>query len=70
MKATETILGSLHGALADEFIKRIGSGQASPADLNAARQFLKDNGINCDGPSSPQMSSLMDKMPEMQEYEQ
>lgn len=39
-------LEELHGLLATEFISRIGSGEAEPALLNAARQFLKDNGVD------------------------
>ena len=33
--------------LADELLKRIESGEASSQDLNVARQFLKDNRIEC-----------------------
>lgn len=68
-KAEENTLGNLHGILADEFIRRIKNGDASPSDLNAARQFLKDNGISCDGPKSPQMNTLMDNMPDLPESE-
>lgn len=68
-KAEENTLGNLHGILADEFIRRIKKGDASPSDLNAARQFLKDNGISCDGPKSPQMNTLMDNMPDLPESE-
>lgn len=39
-------LEELHRLLAEEFVRRIRSGEASPADLNAARQFLRDNGID------------------------
>ena len=39
-------LEELHSLLAEEFVRRIRSGEASPADLNAARQFLRDNGID------------------------
>lgn len=53
-KATNEILNELHGALAKELMKRIKDGTASPADLNAARQFLKDNGIEAQAvPGSP-----------------
>ena len=63
-RATADILGDLHGIIAEEFIKRIREGKASPSDLNAARQFLKDNGISCDGPQSPRMNSLVDALPD------
>ena len=39
-------LHSLQNILIDEFITRIESGEATPSDLNAARQLLKDNGIH------------------------
>jgi len=44
-KATSDILESLHGVLAEDLIERIKSGEAKASDLNVARQFLKDNGI-------------------------
>jgi len=39
-------LQHLQGLLIDEFTTRIASGEATPSDLNAARQLLKDNGIH------------------------
>ena len=39
-------LEELHSLLAEEFVHRIRSGEATPADLNAARQFLRDNGVD------------------------
>jgi|TARA_R110002110_G_scaffold370819_1_gene580813 ABC-type Zn uptake system ZnuABC Zn-binding protein ZnuA len=39
-------LYDLQDLLIDEFIARIRSGEASPADLSAARQLLKDNSIS------------------------
>ena len=38
-------LHQLQDILIEEFIYRIQSGDASPSDLNAARQLLKDNNI-------------------------
>lgn len=72
-KATESTLSDLHGIVAEEFIKRIEEHSATPADLNAARQFLKDNGISCDGPRNPRLNNLMNNMPEQmpgEEWEQ
>ena len=69
-RATESALGNLHNMLAEEFIQRIRSGKASPSDLNAARQFLKDNNISCDGPQSPRMNSLVDALPDSLEFAQ
>lgn len=36
----------LHRALAEDLIARIQSGTATAAELNVARQFLKDNGVD------------------------
>ena len=68
-KASEELLAALHGALGKEFLRRIENGQASPSDLNAARQYLKDNNISCDGPRSPGMNALMDSLPDLPEEE-
>tara|TARA_R100001082_G_scaffold73392_1_gene42160 strand:+ start:443 stop:652 length:210 start_codon:yes stop_codon:yes gene_type:complete len=39
-------LETLHNKLAEDLLLRIESGEASSAELNVARQFLKDNGID------------------------
>lgn len=39
-------LEELHEALADNLLEKINSGEATPADLSVARQFLKDNGVD------------------------
>ena len=46
MNSLEETLKTLHKELAEEFLSRVRSGEASPADLNSARQFLRDNGID------------------------
>lgn len=62
-KATKDLLDQLHGALAKELLDRINSGEAKPADLNAARQFLKDNGIEAlTLPGSP-LGKLAEALP-------
>jgi|LauGreDrversion4_2_1035121.scaffolds.fasta_scaffold2604025_1 hypothetical protein len=43
---TKESLKSLHGLLCEELIRRIRSGEASPSDLNVARQLLRDNCID------------------------
>ena len=40
-------LETLHECLAKELLGKIQSGEAKADDLNVARQFLKDNGIEC-----------------------
>lgn len=44
----EQLLEQLHTALANDLLKKVQSGEASASDLNVARQFLKDNGIDID----------------------
>lgn len=39
------ILEQLHESIAKDLLNRVLSGEATPAELNTARQFLKDNGI-------------------------
>lgn len=63
-KADEDDLASLHGLLADEFSRRIREKTATPSDLNAARQFLKDNNISCDGPRNARLHSIADDLPD------
>jgi hypothetical protein len=41
----DPIAKELHKALLDELLRRIREGSAVPSDLNVARQFLKDNGL-------------------------
>ena len=38
-------LKTLHEVLAEELLKRVQDPEAKSSDLNVARQFLKDNGI-------------------------
>ena len=53
----------LQGILIDEFVARIESGEASPADLNAARQLLKDNGVHVALKNDNTLSDLVSKLP-------
>ena len=61
-KQTEKLQG-LQDLLIDEFIKRIESGEASPSDLNAARQLLKDNDIHAAVKSDNPMANLVSILP-------
>ena len=53
----------LQGILIDEFVARIESGEASPADLNAARQLLKDNGVHVALKNDNPLADLVSKLP-------
>lgn len=45
-KTIEQELVDLHGLLIRELTQRVKSGECTTADLNCARQFLKDNNID------------------------
>lgn len=56
-------LYGLQDLLIDEFINRIQSGEATPSDLNAARQLLKDNQINATVTNDNPMANLVNMLP-------
>tara|TARA_Y100000593_G_scaffold71454_1_gene131182 strand:+ start:804 stop:1016 length:213 start_codon:yes stop_codon:yes gene_type:complete len=53
----------LHKNLALELLERIKSGEARPADLSVARQFLKDNGIDAFASNDSPLQQLVDSLP-------
>ncbi len=56
----------LHEALIDELLERVKSGDATPSDLNVARQMLKDNGI-VSAPNNKPIIKLADRIPTLEE---
>ena len=52
----------LHTKLAEELLDRVSKGTATTADLNVARQFLKDNGIDSVAKAGP-MRDLASVLP-------
>lgn len=56
-------LNNLQDILIDEFIHRIKSGSATPSDLNAARQLLKDNNISATVTNDNPMNELVKVLP-------
>lgn len=63
MSALEKVLENLHTELADALLAKIRSGEATASDLNVARQFLKDNGIDsAKKPGSP-IANLANEIP-------
>ena len=56
-------LEAIHTALAQSLLQRIQDGSATATDLNVARQFLKDNGIDCAPDASVPMLNLAKIMP-------
>ena len=59
---TDKLYG-LQDILIDEFIERIQSGAATPSDLNAARQLLKDNGIHAQVTNENPLGNLVEILP-------
>ena len=53
----------LQELLTDEFIGRIQMGEAEPSLLNAARQFLKDNGIHAGIKQNDKIQDLVSILP-------
>ena len=56
-------LGKLHEILAEELTRRILDGEATSADLNVARGFLKDNGIDAGLEQSEPLADLAKTLP-------
>ena len=59
------LLESLHYELARDLLDKVRSGEAKAGDLNVARQFLKDNGIECIPTESNGMEDLMQNLPDL-----
>lgn len=64
-KADLTLLEQLHEAVAQDLLKKIKSGEADAATLNAARGFLKDNNIEVGDPRTlkPLSDALTNTLP-------
>ena len=58
-------LETLHECLAKELLGKIQSGEAKAGDLNVARQFLKDNGVECLPVEKNPMQELMENLPDL-----
>lgn len=56
-------LKELHGVLAEELLKRVKDPDAKSADLNVARQFLKDNNIDAVPTEDSPLKKLIDELP-------
>ena len=56
-------LKELHEVLATELLKRVKDPEAKASDLNVARQFLKDNGIEAIPVENSPLKSLVDELP-------
>ena len=56
-------LKELHGVLAEQLLKRVEDPEAKASDLNVARQFLKDNGIEAIPVDNSPLKALVDELP-------
>jgi hypothetical protein len=56
-------MADLYDALLDELLDRIKSGEARPADLAVARQFLKDNNVEALPAARPGLVDLKSLLP-------
>tara|TARA_Y100001947_G_scaffold28067_1_gene21576 strand:- start:534 stop:752 length:219 start_codon:yes stop_codon:yes gene_type:complete len=59
------LLEQLHLVLAQELLDKVKSGEAKAGDLNVARQFLKDNGVECIPVEKNPMEELMLNLPDL-----
>ena len=60
------IMKTLHHELAKELLDKVRCGEAKAGDLNVARQFLKDNGIECIPVENNPMTELMNNLPDLE----
>jgi hypothetical protein len=59
----EKKLSNLFDLVCDELTGRIGNGEATPTDLNVARQLLKDNNITAHPAVESPLASLSNALP-------
>ena len=59
-------LENLHSTLTDVLIDRVKNGDAKAGDLNVARQFLKDNGIECIPTEKNGLEDIMNNLPDLE----
>jgi hypothetical protein len=62
-KANKEVFDALHSALANDLLARIRSGEATAADLNVARAFLKDNCVSAVPVKDSPLAGLIASLP-------
>ena len=60
----EELMDTLHLTLAEQLLSRVQDPEAKSADLNVARQFLKDNGIDALPVDNSPLSELVKALPD------
>lgn len=68
-RASESVLGELHEAIAKDLLHRVQSGEASPAELNAAIKFLQNNGIEANIAPESTLNNLAKALPNFNDQE-
>jgi hypothetical protein len=63
MNEQEKKLSELHNSLTNKLLERIQDPEVKASDLNVARQFLKDNGIECQPHENNAISRLAQELP-------
>lgn len=59
----EKTLSNLHEELAKKLLEKVRSGEVTAAELNVARQFLKDNNIDGVPKEGTPLGNLVDALP-------
>jgi hypothetical protein len=59
----EKKLSELHNQLTDKLLERIRDPEVKASDLNVARQFLKDNNIDCVPTETNSIGKLAEELP-------
>ena len=68
-RASEDLLGHLHDAVAKTLLAKVTSGEASPAEINAAIKFLQNNGIEAVVEEGDTMDKLVHALPNFDDDE-
>ena len=68
-RANEEILGLLHDVVAKDLLRRVMSGEATPAELNAAIKFLQNNGIEAIATDDNPLGKLVASLPTFDDEE-
>ena len=56
-------LKELHAVLAEKLLKKVKDPDATASELNVARQFLRDNNIDCVPVEGSPLQKLVDELP-------
>ena len=65
-KSTTEVLGDLHAGWAEWFMDKLVSGEMTVADVNVARQFLKDNQISAQPVEGTAFGDLAKQLPDIE----